>query len=150
MTREGRRAQGREGIQPGGAAAKEAAETLVVRRGRTPRVWGAPGCRVPVPRQGLPRHRLPCPRLPSQGRTLPGLSGHRGAGGAEGQVWSAHGSSAHVLESSCRRPRVQDPAEGWGSAEGERGEDEAWGGVSPDTSLCRTLEFQPGEEGLLG
>lgn len=39
MTGEGRRARGQEGIQPGGAAAKEAAETLVVRRGRTPRVW---------------------------------------------------------------------------------------------------------------
>lgn len=49
-----------------------------------------PGCRAPVLRQGLPRHRLPCLRLPSQGQTLPGLSGHCGAGRAEGQVWSAH------------------------------------------------------------
>ena len=62
-------------------------------------------------------------------------------------------SSAHVLESSCCRPCVQDPAEGWGSAalwRVSREGDEAWGGVGPDTSLCGTLEFQPGDEGLLG
>lgn len=125
---------------------------LVVRRGRTRRVWGPPhpGCRAPVLRQGLPRHRLPCLQLPSQGRTLPGLSGHRGAVGAEGQVRSAHAqapmSSSPAAVGRASRTRLRAGALRRVSREG----DEAWGGVGPDTSLCGTLEFQPGDEGLLG
>ena len=105
---------------------------MVVRRGRIPRVWEPPGCRAPVPRQGLPGHGLPCPWLPSQGRTLPGLLGHRGQAGVKDR-WGAPTAQAPLSSSPAARGRASRTRLRAGALQRVNGGGrQAWGGVGPD------------------
>ncbi|XP_043757377.1 uncharacterized protein LOC122693706 [Cervus elaphus] len=103
---------GPEGVQPGGAAAKEAAETLVVRRGRIPGCGGPPGAERLCPGRACPDTGYPVLGSPPKGgpsqvcwaiAEQAGVKDRRGAPTAQAPLFS---SPAVRGRASRTRPRA--------------------------------------------
>lgn len=123
---------GPEGVQPGGAAAKEAAETLVVRRGRIPGCGGPPGAERLCPGRACPDTGYPVLGSPPKGgpsqvcwaiAEQAGVKDRRGAPTAQAPLSS---SPAARGRASRTRPRAGALRRVSGGGR------QAWGGVGPD------------------